>query len=350
MIKAYKPRNSRKVEFFDKLKRQETKPIIIDAFKRQIKELFIIDNLEFVGQEKKKIYGSKEFGNYKRLKADSFKYYYYPWNNTLVKCVEEEDYFRLKTDRNRDLIREDEQKMLYDYKVAVFGMSVGSNISIAIAQAGISKNMVIADFDELDTTNMNRILAGVHQIGLNKTTIAARRIYEDNPFANVTVLDKGINKVLLEQLLKEGKIECIVEEIDDMPMKIEIRKLAIKYKVPVLMITDNGDRAVLHIERYDLGYKKIFEEDIKYWDKKMKKCKTPKDFADIIINNIVGDKSKVDPRMMDSVMKVFQRKFVSWPQLGSAALLGSVAVTVAIKQILRGEDKKLFRKEYLRIY
>ncbi|MBU0570251.1 ThiF family adenylyltransferase, partial [Patescibacteria group bacterium] len=230
-----------------------------------------------------------------------------------------------------------------------FGMSVGSSIAYVITQAGISKEITIADFDELDTTNLNRIFAGVHQVGLNKSVIAARKIYEDNPYANVRVLKKGITRNLLEKLLKARKIDCIVEEIDDMVMKIEIRKLARKYRVPVLMITDNGDWAVLTIERYDLGYKKIFEKDFDYWNRKARSCKTPKDFADIVVNDIVGGPDNVDPRMLKSVDKVLKKNFVSWPQLGTSAQLGAVAITVAIKKIVRKEDKKLFRRECLKV-
>ena len=228
-------------------------------------------------------------------------------------------------------------------------MSVGSNIAFVLTQAGISKNIVIADFDELDTTNLNRIWAGVHQIGLSKTTIAARRIYENNPYASVTNLEKGVNTKLLENLLKKKEIDLIVEEIDNMVMKIEVRKLAIKYKIPVLMITDNGDRDVLTIERYDLGYKKIFEKDLAYWKKRTASCKTPKDFGDIVINDIVGGIEKVDPAMVRSVGRVIARELISWPQLGSAALLGGIATTVAIKEIIRGKIKKKFSRFYIEI-
>jgi hypothetical protein len=193
------------------------------------------------------------------------------------------------------------------------------------------------------------VIAGIHQVGLNKAVVCARRIYEDNPYAKLTLLQRGVNEAILEKLLRAGRVNCIVEEIDNMRMKVVVRKLARKYKVPVLMITDNGDWAVLHVERYDLGYKRIFERTDRYFENKIKKLKGPKEFADIVINDIVGGPEKIDPRMMASVNKVFDRKFVSWPQLGSSALLGSVAVIVAIKEIVRGEDKKLFRREYLKI-
>ena len=318
-----------------------------DAYDRQIKELFFIDNHEYIGQEKIKVYKTSEFIKYKNKKKDEFVHIYYSWNNIILKCVKEVDYFKLKTNRNHDLITEEEQKKLRDYKVAVFGMSVGSNIAFVLTQAGISKDIIIADFDELDTTNLNRIWAGVHQVGLNKCVIAARRIYEDNPFAKVVSLETGITLKLLEKLLVNKKIDCIVEEIDNMGLKIEIRKLAMKYKIPAIMITDNGDWGVLHVERYDLGYKKIFERDLDYWDKRLSSYSGSKDFADIVINQIVGGLDKVDPRMLRSAQKVMNKELVSWPQLGSAALLGGVAVTVAVKDIVRQDNVRKFTKKHL---
>jgi hypothetical protein len=228
-------------------------------------------------------------------------------------------------------------------------MSVGSNIAFVLTQAGISQKIILADFDELDTTNLNRIWAGVHQVGLNKAVIAARRIYEDNPYAKVDIFTKGMDVKTLEKLLKTKKVDCIVEEIDQLQMKIDTRKLALKYKVPVLMVTDNGDWAVLHIERYDLGYKKIFGKDIKYWDRRMKSFEGKKDFADIVINDIVGGPDKVDPKMLACAGKVVKKELISWPQLGSAALLGGVAVTVAIKNIVSGKDKRKYLRTYLNI-
>ncbi len=328
---------------------KEQKLNYVDAFERQLKELFIIENTKFVGEDEENFLKLKKFKSFFSEKKKDFTYIYYPWNYTFVKSIASFDYLRLKTNRNRDLITEGEQKKLYDYKIAVLGMSVGSNIAFVLTQAGISGKIILADFDDLDTTNLNRIWAGVHQVGLNKAIIAARRIYEDNPFSKVSVFAKGMDTKTLEKLLKDKKINCIVEEIDQIQMKIDTRKLALKYKVPVLMVTDNGDQAVLHIERYDLGYKRIFNKDLDYWDKKIAKFSGNKDYADIVINDIVGGPGKVDPRMLASAEKVIAKKLVSWPQLGSSALLGGVAVTIAVKNIVSGKDRRLFVRNYLKI-
>lgn len=321
----------------------------VDAFERQIKELFLIENKQYLGVSKKEAHKTPAFKNFVRVKEKSYKYIYYPWNFNLVKCVGEEDFFKLKTNRNQDLITAEEQLKLYNYKVAVFGLSVGSNIVYTLTQAGISKEIVIADFDTLDTTNLNRIQAGIHEIGQNKTIVCARRIYEENPYAVVETFENGIDAPLLKKLFKpKERIGCIVEEIDNTPLKIEVRKLARAYKIPVVMITDNGDGIVIHVERYDLGYKKIFEKDDTYWRKKTAAIHSMADVGDIIINDIVGGPEKVDPKMLASIPKVLNRRLVSWPQLGSAAILGGVAATVAIKNILLKKDKKLFLRKYIR--
>ena len=213
-------------------------------------------------------------------------------------------------------------------------MSVGSNIAFVLAQAGISERIVLADFDELDTTNLNRILAGVHEVGLNKAVVAAHRIYEANPFARVTTLAEGVNEQNLEALLQTGEVNCIVEEIDDISFKIHARLLAMKHKIPVVMVTDNGDGVVLHVERYDLGHDKIWGKPHAYYEEKLSHGPLSKEqMGDIIMNDIVGGVHRVDKKMITSVKRVLASELVSWSQLGSAAILGGVVATCAIKKI-----------------
>jgi len=309
----------------------------VDVFARQLKELFFIENHAFIGMPKDDAYATDAFKSYVVAKENAFVYVYFPWLNTLVKTVDDEDYQTLKTNRNQDLITAEEQKVLRKYKVAVLGMSVGSNIAFVLTQAGISQSIILADFDELDTTNLNRILAGVHEVGINKTVVAAHRIYEDNPFADVTLLPEGVTETNLEELIKAGKIDCIIEEIDDMPFKIHARLLAMKYKIPVVMVTDNGDGVVLHVERYDLGHDMIWGKPHAYYEEKLAESPMTKEKAgDIIIGDIVGGVHRVDPKMIASVRRVVAKELVSWSQLGSAAILGAVIATYAIKEIVLG--------------
>lgn len=342
----YKPVFIENEKLLKKFLKNNPHVVYVDAFISQLKELFFIENHKFIGENKKSVYKSKYFIEFLKKNKKAYIYVYFPWNNTLVKNITKNNYLILKTNRNQDLITKEEQKRLSNLKIGVFGMSVGSNIAFVLTQAGISNSITIADFDNLETTNLNRILGGVHQIGLNKTIVASRGIYEDNPFARVNLMQKGINEKNLEFLLKNKKLDCIIEEVDDFSVKVKVRILANKYKIPVIMITDNGDGVVLHIERYDLGYKKIFNKDFSYWKNLMKRKLNREEVGGIIINDIVGGEDKVDPNMIKSVKKVISKELVSWSQLGSAAILGGVVVTYAIKEIYKNNKKLYINKHY----
>lgn len=313
----------------------------VDAFSSQTKELFLIENPEYSGSRKEEGYKTKEFSIFSKKMEKRYVYAFYPWNFSLIKTVRKNDYLELKTNRNKNLITSIEQKKLQNSKIAVFGMSVGSNIAFVLTQAGISNEITVADFDELETTNLNRIIAGVHQVGLNKCIIAARHIYEDNPFAKVNILTNGVYKQDIEKLLKQKKIDLIVDEVDNINVKIDIRILSQKYKIPVLMVTDNGDGVVLHIERYDLAHKKILGKEKAYFESLLKSNFSREKIAELIISDIVGGIDKVDKRMRVSAVEVLKKNLVSWPQLGSAALLAGVVATYAIKQIILGYDKRI---------
>lgn len=84
--------------------------VLVDAFSRQLKELFFIDNIFFIGEDKEKVYLTEDFKNYCVKKSGDFIYVYFPWNFHLTKTVKQDDYFKLKTNRNQDLITSGEQK------------------------------------------------------------------------------------------------------------------------------------------------------------------------------------------------------------------------------------------------
>lgn len=312
--------------------------ILVDIFSFQLKELFIILNPIYAGEKKEEGFQTEKFQEFCNQYIKNFTYVYYPWNYRVVKTVKKNEYLKLKTNRNQDLITAQEQEKLSHCRVGVFGMSVGSNVALVLTQAGISNEIIIADFDELDTTNLNRIIAGSHQVGLNKCIIAARHIYEDNPFADVSILKDGINEFNLKEILEQKKLDIIVEEVDNLAVKIKTRELAQEYKIPVIMVTDNGDGVVLHIERYDLGYRKIFNKPFEYWQTLFKKKPTMEEIGKVIVGDVLGGPQNVSPRVFASVERIMKHELVSWSQLGSAAILGGVVVTLAIKRIVSGED------------
>ena len=72
---------------------------------------------------------------------------------------------------------------------AVWG-GLGSNISIALARAGIGR-LLLVDFDKVDITNLHRQQYKANQIGKYKTEALSENLKEIAPYINIeTVTDK----------------------------------------------------------------------------------------------------------------------------------------------------------------
>ncbi|KKS45418.1 MAG: Dinucleotide-utilizing protein [Parcubacteria group bacterium GW2011_GWA2_42_18] len=178
---------------------------------------------------------------------------YYPWSGELIHILAENDYFFLRTNRNRNLITEAEQKKLYDFPVAMVGLSVGNSIALSLAYGGFSGTMKLSDRDNLETGNLNRIRAGVSNVNIPKVELTARQIYEINPYADLHLFSDGLNNGNVAGFVAgDPKPKLIFEEIDDFKMKIKIRLTARGVGVPVIMLTNLGDSILVDVERYDL--------------------------------------------------------------------------------------------------
>src|SRR5690606_18884411 len=110
-------------------------------------------------------------------------------------------------------ITPEEQQVLAGKKVGVIGLSVGQSVSLTLAMERGLGELRIADFDELEITNLNRLRSGVQNLGLKKTVIVAREIAEIDPYLKVTCFHEGINNDNMESfLLDEGKLDVLIDE------------------------------------------------------------------------------------------------------------------------------------------
>lgn len=177
---------------------------------------------------------------------------YLPWHKTAVRVLEKENYRKLRLSRNDYLITPQEQKILSSSKIAFAGLNVGNPGAVAMALQGICLDMKLADFDPLSLSNLNRFRAGITDMGVNKSTLTARQILETDPYANIELFEEGITDVTIDAFLGDPKVSLLVEEVDNLKMKILLREKARLLGIPVLMVTGNGEELILDIERYDL--------------------------------------------------------------------------------------------------
>ena len=225
----------------------------VDVYEKQLKELFEITHPSLVGTEK---YEQECAAFVTQLRERekmglTGNWIYFPWSGLLLHTVSEQEYFLLRTNRNRDLITEEEQARLSELCVGIVGLSVGSNVASALAYGGIANTMKLAEFDALETTNLNRIRARIDHIGSAKIDIVAQQIYEIDPYARLHCYARGIDAdVLSDFVTQEPKPRIIFEIIDSFEMKIHLRTLAREHGIPVIMVTNLGDRVLLDVERY----------------------------------------------------------------------------------------------------
>ena len=139
------------------------------------------------------------------------------------------------------IIGDDNLKKLKSAKVLIVGLGgVGGNALEIIARSGIS-NIVIADFDVFEESNLNRqILCLKNSITKKKVEVAKERILAINPNCNLTIIDDKIN----EEVLNKYKINVnyIIDACDDVKAKVSLIKYAINNNMKIISCCGTGNR------------------------------------------------------------------------------------------------------------
>jgi len=260
---------------------------------------------------------------------------YYPWNETLVHILDENEFIHMRTSRNRYKITQEEQALLMKKRVGVIGLSVGQSVSLTLCMERGFGELRIADFDELEITNLNRLRSGLHNMGLKKTVIVAREIAEIDPFLKVTCYHEGITEENLEDfLLQGGKLDLLIDECDGVDVKINCRLAAKKQGIPVLM--EASDRGTVDIERFDLEpTRPILHGFVEHLDlSNVRQAKTMEEKLPYILP-IVGIET-MSPRLKASAIEIGQT-ISTWPQLASAVAFGGGMAADVCRRVLLGQ-------------
>ncbi|WP_267618274.1 ThiF family adenylyltransferase [Gordonia bronchialis] len=277
------------------------------------------------------VYDESELDEYSR-------YIVFPWRRTIVRVPDDEIFHRLRTARNCYLITDEEQHRWSSATIAIAGLSVGASILSVCALSG-ARRFRLADPDTLGPSNLNRLVGSVCDLGVPKTTLAYRRVIEADPYATVDVFPDGFNADTAADFIGGGLVSTpavILEEMDDIARKVELRRLAKTAGVAVIMVTDDGDDVIVDVERYDLDpdyplfhgrageLLDLTEEQLQDKDNRVE-----------LAGRIVGH--DVDNRLKVALAQVGVT-IPSWPQLGTAASLAGVVGAVAARKLVCGDD------------
>lgn len=308
-----------------------------DRIQQQLEELM---RISFPGKilddaERRAFFAEQTAG----LPADAYGVWvYFPWNGNCVHVLDEAEFVKVRTNRNVYKIDFHEVDLLKTKKIGVIGLSVGQAIALTIAMERICGEIRLADFDDIELSNMNRIRAGVQDLGLNKAIMAARQIAEIDPFINVVCYTAGINDDNIDDFFcKNGKIDILVEECDGIDIKILSRLKSRSLHVPVVM--DTNDRGMLDIERFDLEEGRPILHGAVMDLEGMPSAELTHKLKNLSVDEKVGYLAKIIgmknvSREMLRSLDELNKTIVGWPQLASAVVLGGAMVTDACRRIL----------------
>jgi molybdopterin/thiamine biosynthesis adenylyltransferase len=259
---------------------------------------------------------------------------YYPWAGKLVHLLNEQEFALVRTNRNKHKITEQEQLALSQKKIGVMGLSVGQSVSLTLAMERGFGELRIADFDELDLSNINRIRTGVYNLKIQKTVIVAREIAEIDPYLKVVCFDEGITAANMDLFLTQnGKLDLLIDECDSFDIKINARNKAKELGIPVLM--EGSDRGTIDIERFDLEPDRpVLHGMVSHLDMEKFKSLTTMDEKIPYITAVTGVET-LSPRMKASAVEIMAT-ISTWPQLASAVTYGGGITADLSRKILLG--------------
>lgn len=259
--------------------------------------------------------------------SETRRWAYYPWRRMVVAILGPRAFRAVRLDRNRHLVTSEEQRALSTLRVGVVGVSAGHAIAYTLAAEGACGTLRLADFDELELSNLNRVPATVFDIGLNKAAVAARRIAELDPYLVVDVVSSGLSPQSIEEFL-DG-LDVVIEEADSLDIKVLLRQAARSRGVPVLMAT--SDRGLVDVERYDVEPQRpILHGLLGAIDAGQLSGLTTRDKVPYILNILDGQ--QLSARGAASLVEV-GHMLSGWPQLAGDIWVGAATVANAVRRI-----------------
>lgn len=256
---------------------------------------------------------------------------YYPWNDKLVHLLDEKEFVFMRTNRNKYKITDEEEEILATKRIGVVGLSVGQAVSVTMAMERSFGELRMADFDDLEITNLNRLRSSVYNMGLKKTIQVARDIAEIDPFLKITIFSDGLTTANMDAFFTQGgKLDLVIDECDGLDMKILLRHKAKAMGIPVLM--EASDRGTVDVERFDLEPDRpILHGFIDHLDH-TKIGSLTNDEKIPYIMPMLGLET-ISRRLRASMVEIKQT-ISTWPQLASAVALGGALCADVCRRIM----------------
>jgi sulfur carrier protein ThiS adenylyltransferase len=137
--------------------------------------------------------------------------------------------------------------------VGIAGLGgLGSVVAIALARVGVGR-LILADFDVVEPSNLNRQQYFFHQIGMPKVEALRENLSKINPCVNIQVHYEKLDRDNVERIFK--KADVVVEAFDRADQKAMLinaisEKLPQKYIVAASGVAGYGDNNEIKTVRF----------------------------------------------------------------------------------------------------
>ena len=125
------------------------------------------------------------------------------------------------------------QQKINDSTILIIGMGgLGSPSALYLAAAGVG-HIVIADFDQVELSNLQRqIIHSTSDIGDDKVNSAKAKLLELNPNITVTVANEIMHSDNLVFLIKD--VDIVLDGTDNFDSRFEIYKACVEHHKPLI--------------------------------------------------------------------------------------------------------------------
>ena len=140
----------------------------------------------------------------------------------------------MNLERCEVLLGKNNLESIINKNILIVGIGgVGGYTLESLVRMGI-KNITIADYDVIDSTNLNRqIISNIKNVGTKKTDAAYIRYTLINPDLNLLLIDKKLTIENFDALINK-KYDYIIDACDDINIKVLLIKYAINNNIKII--------------------------------------------------------------------------------------------------------------------
>ena len=137
--------------------------------------------------------------------------------------------------------------------VGIAGLGgLGSAVAITLARIGVG-TLILADFDVVEPSNLNRQQYFLHQIGMPKVEALKENLLKINPYVHIQLYNERLDRRNIERIFKEADVVVeAFDRADEKAMLINVvsEKMPDKYIVAASGVAGYGDNNEIETVRF----------------------------------------------------------------------------------------------------